>query len=76
VAGGRFYLKKISVKTEGTLKGLRSHRSAWSSIKWILTHSELSKWNRLKVFVLALILKLAHSLETVRLSLSGKPERR
>ena len=76
VAGGRFYLKKYYGKMLNNFSTTKRYRSLWSSIKWILTHPELDSWNKFKVFVVATILKLSHTVETIRLHLFGKPERR
>lgn len=74
VAGGRFFLKRLSGKRTNTL--LKPHRSSWASAKWLLTHPEISVLDRSKVFMVALILKAAQLAETIRLFLAGRPERR
>lgn len=76
VAGGRFFLKRYSKQRADTLKGIKRHRSSWNSLNWLMTHPELSGWNLLKVLGVASLLKLAHFVETIRLHLSGSPERR
>lgn len=75
VAGGRQALRRLgAVHVKST--NLRSHRSTFGAIRWILTHPELSALQRWQVFVVASILKMVNAVEIVRLSVGFRPERR
>lgn len=75
VAGGRRTLRRLGL-THATITGLKPHRSLYSSLHWILTHPELTLWQRCQVLVVASILKIIHMIETTRLSLGTRLERR
>ena len=75
VAGGRYALHRMGLAHIRS-SGLKPHRSGFLAVKWILTHPELSFWNRFKIFSVALMLKTVSVLETARLSFGGSPERR
>ena len=75
VAGGRFMLRR-----KGDLhvspSGLEPHRGLLAAAKWILTHPNLSAAERAKVFGVASVLKAAQTLETLRLRMGLRAERR
>jgi hypothetical protein len=48
----------------------------FSQLLWIITHRELGWFDRLRVLVVAGIIKLASWLETIRIFLGGRAERR
>lgn len=75
VAGGRYTLYGTRLEHIPPI-GLRPHRSVVSAAKWILSHPELTIWNRGKVFVVASLLKIVQVLEMLRLSCGVRPERR
>lgn len=75
VAGGRYTLYGTRLEHIPPI-GLRPHRSVVSAAKWILSHSELTIWNRGKVFVVASLLKIVQILEMLRLLCGVRPERR
>lgn len=75
VAGGRYALSQLGLEHIKPT-GIKPHRSVWDATKWILTHPDLSLWNRGKVFAVASVLKLVQVFEIFRLSLGVNPERR
>ena len=75
VAGGRFMLKRKGDRHISP-RGLEPHRGLLAATKWICTHPSLSAAERLKVFGVASILKCAQSLETLRLRIGLRAERR
>ena len=75
IAGGRVSLKRSTqdlVPTHGT----RPIRNPLSAVVWILKQRQLSLLDRLRVLIVASIIKIAYMLEILRLKLSGNPERR
>lgn len=76
VAGGRFFLRKRLKDEPYFLNGTNGYRSFWKSLLWITSHSDLSRFDRLKILGIASFLKLTHNLEILRLYLLGSPERR
>ena len=75
VAGGRFMLRRKGSRHISPL-GLEPHRGLLAAAKWILTHPNLSAAERAKVFGVASILKGAQTLETLRLRMGLRAERR
>jgi cellulose synthase/poly-beta-1,6-N-acetylglucosamine synthase-like glycosyltransferase len=75
VAAGRRFLKQSGL-AEGRLESLRPHRGAFESFLWILTQRELGWFDRLRVLVVACLIKAVAVLESVRLHLGGRAERR
>lgn len=75
VAAGRHYLRKYGLGYLGP-KAIAPHRSLWESFYWILTRQQFSYLERLKVLYAAVIIKTTTVIETARLRLGGKAERR
>ena len=75
VAGGRYALRRVE-RSHVTSIGLKTHRTTWRAASWILLHPELSRWSRFRVFFVATILRLVRVMESFRLVLGHKPERR
>lgn len=75
IAGGRLQMQRENRSTY-TTRGLAPVRTALGGAKWILTHPDLTWWGRIKILAVAVILKLSHLMETLRLKLGGTPERR
>ena len=74
VAGGRMALR--AGEQPKNPENLRPGRSALQSAAWILGHPELKRFDRVRVFFVASVIYGAQTLETLRLMLGGKPERR
>jgi cellulose synthase/poly-beta-1,6-N-acetylglucosamine synthase-like glycosyltransferase len=75
VAGGRSGLYDMQA-AHVTSTGIEPHRTGLSAAKWILNHPELSTLSKLQVLCVACTLKLVSVIETFRLRISDKPERR
>lgn len=76
VAGGRYwYRNNHSGSTENKRTFTAPRRGNLESIRWILDYPELRFPERLRVLFVAITIKLAQILETVRLKLGGNPER-
>lgn len=75
VTGGRLTLRQLE-RTHISSAGVKPHRSTKSAIKWIFTHPELTPWMRIKVFIVASILKITQMIEAIRLKTGVRPERR
>ena len=75
VTAGRYLLRSHSLDWTGPV-GLQPHRGAMASLTWILRQPEISPWERIKVFGVALVLKATAAFETMRLRLGGNAERR
>jgi glycosyltransferase involved in cell wall biosynthesis len=75
VAGGRNALRRLGLDHVPPI-GLEPHRSAMFTAQWVLTHPELTLWNRTKVFAVAAMLKVVRTLENLRVSVGAGPERR
>lgn len=75
VVAGRAGLRKLGVAHIGDA-AVAKQRSALESVRWILKHRELSLWNRLRVLSVAILIRCAASLESIRLALGTAPERR
>ena len=76
IAGGRFFLRQQKKEIPYISSGIRRHFSPWDSFLWLIKCPELSGVNRVKVLGVAMILRVAHSVETLRLHFFGQPERR
>lgn len=74
VAGGRATLRKLGQGHTPPAR-IRPHRSAWDAARWIVLHPDLSYWNRMRVFVVAVLLKAVQWVENLRLRLGSRPER-
>ena len=75
VAGGRFTLRQMTAPHIGLI-GISPHRSVGAAAKWILMNPKLTLGNRVRVFVVAAILKVIQVFETIKLYLGIHPERR
>lgn len=75
VVAGRKMLQRLGLSHRGS-KGLAKQRSAWESVYWILTHPDLSRSDRWRVLFVAVIIRLAATAESIRLTLGGRAERR
>ncbi|MBK1692970.1 glycosyltransferase family 2 protein [Ectothiorhodospira mobilis] len=75
VVAGRKMLQQLDMAHRGS-KGLEKQRSAWQSIRWILSHPDLNRRDRWRVFSVAVIIRLATIAEGFRLALGGDAERR
>ena len=75
VAAGRRFLKQSGL-AEGRLESLRPHRAPFESFLWILARNELGWFDRLRVLIVACIIKSVTILEAMRLRLGGRAERR
>lgn len=74
-AAGRIMLRRLRLDHLGP-QALARHRSAWSSMRWILTHPGLSRSERLRVAAVASLIRAAALVERLRLALAFTPERR
>lgn len=75
VAGGRYALRHMLTSHIG-LAVIKPHRSASAAAKFILSHPNLTPMNRIRVFFVATIIKVAQLMETVKLTIWKNPERR
>lgn len=75
VAGGRVQLRRSS-KTVVPADRTKPHKGPFSATGWILKQKQLSLLDRLRVLFVAILIKVAHMLEVLRLKLGGNPERR
>lgn len=75
VAGGRVQLRRLS-QTVIPADRTRPHKGPFSATGWILKQKQLSLSDRLRVLFVAILIKVAHMLEVLRLKLGGSPERR
>lgn len=75
VAGGRKMLADLSLTHVGE-KSLEKKRSAAQSIVWIIKHPEINFINKIKIITIAGVIRIAESVEKVRMKLGLKPERR
>jgi glycosyltransferase involved in cell wall biosynthesis len=75
VVAGRAMLRKLGLAHLGDV-AVAKQRSAWQSVKWILWNRDLSVWDRVQVLCTAVLIRGAAVLESWRLALGAKPERR
>lgn len=75
VVAGRAGLRKLGLAHIGDA-AVAKQRSAWESVRWILVNRELDVWDRLRVLSVATLIRGAAGLESVRLALGAKAERR
>jgi glycosyltransferase involved in cell wall biosynthesis len=75
IAGGRVLLRG-SAQGLVSADNLRPIRKPLSAAAWILKQQQLSLPDRLRVLIVASLIKVAYLLEILRLKLGGKPERR
>lgn len=75
VVAGRAGLRKLDLAHIGDA-AIAKQRSAWESVRWILANRELDVWGRLRVLSVATLIRGAAGLESVRLALGAKAERR
>ncbi len=75
VAGGRYFLfkeKKVPPEIK-TYAGKR--RGAWEAVKWIFSQPGLTMTECVRILSVSSILKIAHTLETIKLKFGSCPER-
>lgn len=75
VVAGRAGLRKLGLAHIGDA-AVAKQRSAWESVRWILVNRELGVWDRLRVLSVATLIRGAAGIESVRLALGAKAERR
>lgn len=75
VVGGRKMLRELGLTHTGE-HAVKKLRSPWQSFIWILQRHELGVADRLRVLAVASLIKVAAILESFRLALGSKPERR
>lgn len=75
VTAGRKMLQGLNM-THVDEKNLTKKRTPWQAITWILSRKELSIWERFHVVCVASIIRTAEMLETIKLALGSKAERR
>lgn len=75
VVAGRAGLRLLGLAHIGDT-AVAKQRSAWESVRWILAKRELSVWERLRVLWVATLIRGAASIESMRLALGAKAERR
>lgn len=72
---GRYYLHKHRMDHRGS-EAITPHRSSWDSLRWIITRSQLTWSERIKVLCVAVVIKFAKAVEKMRLWFGIQPERR
>lgn len=75
VAGGRRNLLKMKA-VHVNPKRVRPRRTAREAARWILSHPDVSLWNRFRMLGIASILKTVHFIERIRLTQGVSAERR
>lgn len=75
VVAGRAGLRKLGLAHIGD-SAVTKQRSAWESVRWILANRDLNAWDRLRVLLMAILIRVAAGVESVRLALGATPERR
>ncbi len=76
IAGGRYNFQKLGLVGTAKHKKLAPRRTSWESILWLLSRTELSAFNRLKVISVAVLLRSVRVFEKLRLQMRRPPERR
>ena len=76
IAGGRKQLRELESLPLKKRQDIAPHRNPLRASTFIFSQKQLSYLNRVKIFFVASILKIAHVTETIRLSLGSKAERR
>lgn len=75
VVAGRAGLRKFGLAHIGDA-AVAKQRSVWESVRWILVNRELGAWGKLRVLSVATLIRGAAGIESVRLALGTKAERR
>lgn len=75
VVAGRAGLRKLGLTHIGEA-AVAKQRTAWESVRWILANRELGVWDRLRVLWVAAVIRGAAGIESVRLALGTRAERR
>ena len=75
VAAGRKMLRELGLTHMGH-QNIAKQKTAWQSVLWIFRQKELSVLDRVRVFFVALIIRLAEMVERIRLAFGSKAERR
>lgn len=75
VVAGRVLLRNLGLAHIGGA-AVAKHRSAWQSVTWILSNRRLRIWDRLRVLLVAIVIRGAAALESIKLASGANPERR
>lgn len=75
VVAGRKMLLELGLAHEGH-HAIAKLRSPIQAIWWIVTHSGLTGWDRCRVLCVAILIRTAGALESLRLALGSSAERR
>ncbi|MGB3070985.1 MAG: glycosyltransferase [Ottowia sp.] len=75
VVAGRKMLRELGLTHAGET-ALAKSRSSWQAIVWILSQTDYSCWDRLRVLYVAIVIRLASTWESIRLQFGTTPERR
>jgi GT2 family glycosyltransferase len=75
VTAGRYHLRNSGLAA-GRAQALRPHRGVLASFFWILSRRELGWFDRLRVLAVASLTKVVSMLESMRIRLGGRAERR
>jgi glycosyltransferase involved in cell wall biosynthesis len=75
ITAGRKMLREFGLAHVGS-QNIAKKKSAWQSAVWILSRKELSVVEKVQVFSVALVIRLAESVEGLRLVLGAGAERR
>lgn len=76
IAGGRKQLERLESLSLENKHNIAPNRNPFQSIGFIFSQNELSYFTKIRIFCVASILKMAHVVETIRLSLCSDAERR
>lgn len=75
VVAGRAGLRKLGLAHMGDA-AVAKQRSSWESVSWILGNREFGVWGKLRVLSVATLIRCAAGVESVRLALGARAERR
>jgi len=75
ITAGRKMLFELGLTHMGR-QNIAKQKTAWQSAVWVFRQNELSVSERVRVFSVALIIRLAEAVERIRLALGSKAERR
>lgn len=74
VVAGRRALRRLGLTHIGDT-AVTKQRSALQAVRWILTNQNIDFLDRLRVLFVAILIRVAVTLESLRLRLGGRPER-
>lgn len=75
VVAGRASLRRLGLAHIGDT-AVDKHRTGWRSANWILANPRLGSWDKLRILSAAAFIRGAAAVESVRLALGAKAERR